>query len=245
MWSVFRDSACKKWVSGKKGVKEKKRKTLSPALTSQHRPSFLLRKSLFLKPSLWSLWPALPFFSSLRQICYVLKILCFSIETCLLRRDIDVSFHAGVMIWWIRISKPRDNTLIHACFFSLSLSLCQTLFFPRLSFSPQVQILISQMNTNIYSADVCGGVTSESFQTIKVFVGAAGCNAAFGRFLLPPSWAHTAHRGRKYYIWTHLFPLWITVHVWLVWKVCALSEKSQLFWICMTLLCKLCTYPRF
>lgn len=25
----------------------------------------------------------------------------------------------------------------------------------------------------------------------------------------------------------------------------ALSKKSQLFWICMTFLCKLCTYPRF
>lgn len=40
-----------------------------------------------------------------------------------------------------------------------------------------VQILISQMNTNIYSVNVCASVTSDAFQTIKVFVGAAGCNA--------------------------------------------------------------------
>lgn len=66
------------------------------------------------------------------------KILCFSIETCPLRGDIDVFFLAGVMIWWIRISKRGDNTRI-VCFcvcFSVGFCLC-------------VQILISQMNTNI------------------------------------------------------------------------------------------------
>lgn len=83
------------------------------------------------------------------------KILWFSIETCPFRGDIDVFFLAGVMIWWIRISKPGDNTCIHACF------LCV----PFVAFCLVVQILISQMNTNIYSVNVWAQVTSDAFQT--------------------------------------------------------------------------------
>lgn len=90
---------------------------------------------------------------------------------------------------------------------SLSVSLSDSLP-PCLSFSPQVQILISQMNTNIYSADVCGGVTSESFQTIKVFVGAAGCNAAFGGFLpLPHARAPTRPKGGENITFRRIFIL--------------------------------------
>lgn len=44
-------------------------------------------------------------------------------------------------------------------------------------FCALVQILISQMNTNIDSVDVWAPVTSDAFQLFKFFVAAAGCNA--------------------------------------------------------------------
>lgn len=63
--------------------------------------------------------------------------------------------------------KAGDNTCIHACFF-----VCAFVGFCLL-----VQILISQMNTNIYSVNVWAPCHFGCFATIKFFVGAAGCNS--------------------------------------------------------------------
>lgn len=51
-----------------------------------------------------------------------------------------------------------------------------------------VQILISQMNTNIYSTTVCAPLTEDAFSALQVFVGAAGCSAETLQ-----RWTHT-HR---------------------------------------------------
>lgn len=108
---------------------------------------FSVRKSL-LKPSLWSLWPALLF---LKTDLLCTKILCFSIETCLLCGDIDVSFLAGVMIWWIRISKPGTILAFMLVFFFLCVSLSRFFFLPSLvsrfksSFLKWIQIFILRM----------------------------------------------------------------------------------------------------
>lgn len=81
------------------------------------------------------------------------KILWFSIETSPFPGNIDVFFVAGVMIWWIRISKPWTMAVFMVAFLSLSGFV--------LLFKP----LVSQMNTNIvYSVDVHVLVTSAAFQ---------------------------------------------------------------------------------
>lgn len=154
VWSVFQRRRPLKM-----GVQKKKNLASAYKSTSS---IFSVRKSL-LKPSLWSLWPALLF---LKTDLLCAKILCFSIETCLLRGDIDVSFLAGVMIWWIRISKPRTILAFMLVFFSVCFFVEFFFFFPPFP-CLQVQILISQMNTNIYSADVWAGGTSDAFQLLK------------------------------------------------------------------------------
>lgn len=158
----FRDAARWKWESKEKNLASTYKSTSS---------IFSVRKSL-LKPSLWSLWPALLF---LKTDLLCAKILCFSIETCLLRGDIDVSFLAGVMIWWIRISKPGTILAFMLVFF-LCVSLSR-FFFSSLPLSPGSNPHFS----NEYKYLFCGCVSWRHigcFSTIKVFVGAAGCNAA-------------------------------------------------------------------
>lgn len=162
----FRDAARWKWESEKR-----KKKNLASTYKSTSS-IFSVRKSL-LKPSLWSLWPALLF---LKTDLLCAKILCFSIETCLLRGDIDVSFLAGVMIWWIRISKPGTILAFMLVFF-LCVSLSRFFFFSSLPLSPGSNPHFS----NEYKYLFCGCVSWRHigcFSTIKVFVGAAGCNAA-------------------------------------------------------------------
>lgn len=101
--------------------------------------------------SLWSFWFA-PFPA---PDLFCAKILEFSIETCPFRGDIDAFFLAGVMIWWITISKPR-TILAFMLVFCAFVGFCLV-----------VQILISHMNTNIYSASVWAPVTSDAFQLLK------------------------------------------------------------------------------
>lgn len=92
------------------------------------------------------------------------KIPCFSIETCPLRGDIDVFFLAGVMIWWIRISKRGDNTPIVR--FLVCVFLCRVL-------SPCSNPHFSDEYKYLF----CRGRSSSHvrcFTTRTVFVGAAG-----------------------------------------------------------------------
>lgn len=149
------------FLRGKLQKSAKKRQRENLALKSQHRLSFLHAKSLLSRA--FDPFDFPPFYA--RSV--MRKILWFSIETRPFRGDIDVFFLAGVMIWWIRISKPGTilafMLVFFLCAFCRVLSPCSNPHF-----------------SNEYKYLFCECLSSSHFgcfSTIKVFVGAAGCNA--------------------------------------------------------------------
>lgn len=118
-----------------------------PALKSQHRPYFLT----LLESSLWSFW--FPSFSCARSVARK--------NSWIFHRN--ASFPRGYWCFFPRRGydmvnqnfKAEDNACFHACF-----------WVPFVAYCLVVRILISQMNTNIYSASVWAPVTSDAFQRL-------------------------------------------------------------------------------
>lgn len=151
------------FLRGKLQKSAKKKKTERKSSTKKSTSSLFSSRKKPSQPSLWSLWFPPLFTPDL--LCA--KILWFSIETRPFRGDIDVFFLAGVMIWWIRISKPGTilafMLVFFLCAFCRVLSPCSNPHF-----------------SNEYKYLFCECLSSSHFgcfSTIKVFVGAAGCNA--------------------------------------------------------------------